>query len=349
MSSDLEAIATAESLLALRDLTAAKRWFCRAEAGGTDPDRCAAGRWMASMLSADFEGAWRESDRIRHRGGTDSNVFWNGEQWSGKRVIIRCLHGYGDTVQFLRYAEIISRTAAHLTVECAPHAADLVRCISGIDDVVTWEEKGSDWQRQMEVMELPYIFRTKLIDLPVATDYLHLPSAALDCAALALGSKAGMPRIGMVWSAGEWNPSRSIPFELLMPLFARREFEFWNLQGGADRQKWQVLSGAHFRDTALLADAGLLPLATVVAHLDLVITVDTLAAHLAGALGIPCFLMLQYAADWRWMIDRNDSPWYPSVRLFRQPSPGQWLTVVGNVDQVLSAAFGTPRQSVLAV
>ncbi|UWZ86951.1 glycosyltransferase family 9 protein [Occallatibacter riparius] len=187
-------------------------------------------------------------------------------------------------------------------------------------------------------MEIPYIFRTKLSDLPITTQYLRLPHAELHCAARALGPKSGKPRVGIVWSAGEWNPSRSIPLRSLTAILARPEFEFWNLQGGFVRQEWSRLHlGKHVRDTSLLADRGLLPLAAVIANLDLVITVDTLAAHLAGALGVPCFLMLQYAADWRWMVNRDDSPWYPSLRLFRQPDSGDWPSVAREIDGALAA------------
>jgi ADP-heptose:LPS heptosyltransferase len=144
-----------------------------------------------------------------------------------------------------------------------------------------------------------------------------------------------LPNIGVVWSSGEWNPSRSIPFEHLAPILSRNDCQYWNLQGGPLRNQWRSLSHPGLCDSPLLADSGLVPLAAVIAQLDLVITVDTLSAHLAGALNIPCFLLLQHRADWRWMVDRNDSPWYRSLRLLRQSIPGDWPGLIRNLDCAL--------------
>ncbi len=331
----------AQSLLQRRLVATARYYFLRAELEGADRDRCAAGRWTAAMLSGDLQGAWRESDAIRMRGYASSQQFWRGETLYGKRVIVRCLHGLGDAVQFLRYAPKIKTRAAHLVVECAPRAVELFRCLPGVDELISWESSDTNVLRpgevQIEVMELPYLFRTTLADLPVLTNYLHLPSASLSAAATALGVRTQRPRLGVVWSAGEWNLSRSLPLEALERLLGRQEFEFWNLQGGPIREQWREYSQMyHLRDAPLLADSGLMPLASVIAQLDLVITVDTLAAHLAGALGVPCFVALQFASDWRWMVGRNDSPWYPSVRLFRQPFPGDWTSVVNDLDDAIT-------------
>jgi hypothetical protein len=151
-----------------------------------------------------------------------------------------------------------------------------------------------------------------------------------------------------VWASGEWNPARSVKLETLAPLFEFDDFEFWNLQGGPIRDEWEQLRGsrANLHDHSMLRNAGLAPLAAFIAQLDLVITVDTLAAHLAGTLDIPCFLMFQHAADWRWMIGRVDSPWYPSMRLFRQPLPGDWSTVVRNLKAMLGAWADSDMRSV---
>jgi len=336
-----------------RLLTGVSFLFSQAESCGADPDRCAAGRWVAAMLCGNFPLAWRESDAIRRRGCPDSNRFWNGERIQGQQVIVRCLHGYGDAIQFLRYAPSIKASAARVIVECAPRAVELIQCLAGIDEVVSWEANPLaspiDWQVQVEAMELPYLFRTQISDLPVATNYLRLPNEELERAEDTLGPKTKVPRIGIVWSAGEWNPSRSLPLHMLRAILLRMEFEFWNLQGGSVRERWKSFGPrSNFRDTPLLADLGLLPLAALIAKLDLVITVDTLAAHLAGALGVPCFLLLQHVADWRWMMGCSDSPWYPSLRLFRQPRSGEWASVVREVDLALKTWSLELRESRLA-
>jgi hypothetical protein len=341
MKEALDTITRAERLLEQRRLVQAISLFHRAQAEGRDPDRCAAGRWMAAMLAGDFAAAWDESAAIRRRGMPDPNRFWQGEDWHGKSVILRCLHGIGDAVQFLRYVPRLRERAARLIIECTPRAVELIRCLPGIEEVITWGPEAPStppsWEVQLEIMELPCLFQSTCADLPITTNYLGLPRSELDHAAHVLASCSG-PHVGIVWSSGEWNPSRSLPLQLLLPILTRRECQFWNLQGGRVRRDWQSLPALrHLRDAPALADAGLVPLAAVIAHLDLVITVDTLAAHLAGALGIPCFLLLQYAADWRWMVDRNDSPWYPSLRLYRQPAAGDWNGPVARVNQALTA------------
>jgi hypothetical protein len=302
-----------------------------------DNNRRAAERWTSAMLRGDFLAAWNESDAIRSRGLPDPHRFWQGESLIGKRVMIRCLHGFGDAIQFLSYAPRLRTIAARVLVECSPRAVDLIRCLPGIDEVLAWGDTIPPWDAQIELMELPYIFRTTIADLPIAIEYLHLPGMQRELAAQALSAAAPTPRIGLAWSAGDWNPLRSIPLPMLKPVLDRDGCEFWNLQGGDVREQWQtLLARSRLCDTPALADAGLVPLAAIIAHLDLVITVDTLAAHLAGALGIPCFLMLQHAPDWRWMLDREDSPWYPSLRLIRQPAPSDWASIIVKLECALA-------------
>jgi hypothetical protein len=329
----------AEELLQQRRIPESIVAFRAAEAAGYDADRCAAGCWIAAMLSGEFEAAWQESDGIRRRGAADPNRFWQGEDLTGKRVIVRCLHGFGDTVQFLRYIPLLRSLASHVIVECAPDIVELAHCMRGIDEVVTWGLHAPRhrlvWDVQMELMELPYFFRSTLASLPSSDGYLKLPGGTLAKAKSAV-ERCSLPRVGIVWASGDWNPSRSVKFEAIRSILDRDDFEFWNLQGGPHREQWLTMEPrANVRDHPMLNNAGIVPLAAFIAQLDLVISVDTLAAHLAGTLKVPCFLMLQHAADWRWMTGREDSPWYPSLRLFRQPRSGDWETVVRQVDSAL--------------
>jgi len=342
-------VSCAEYLLEVRELVPALRQFNRAEAEGADTDRCAAGRWMAFMLSGDFEAAWHESDGIRFRSKQDAHHYWRGEDFHGKRVLVRCLHGFGDSVQMLRFIPSLKNLGAvSVIVECAPDAAALLECMLGIDEVITW---GPDapcipptFDLQIEVMELPYILRSTITTIPVATNHLQLPPDLLRQSWMKINAVSAAPRVGLVWSAGEWNPARSIPLDLLEPILKNPQLHFWNLQGGVARQEWHCLSPAsHLHDAVEYTNTGLVRLAALMTHFDLVITVDTLAAHLAGTLGVPCFLLLQYVADWRWMVDRTDSPWYPSLRLFRQPAPGDWQGAVTQMSSALEAWSQTER------
>jgi hypothetical protein len=336
-----EALLQAEDLLAERSLREAVVRFDEAQQGGADIDRCAAGRWECFMLAGQFSDAWRESDAIRERGNADPHRFWNGEPLEGKRVMLRCLHGYGDAIQFLRYVPLIREQAAELTIEVSPAFAPLARHIAGVERVVTWHTEADQvpaWDLQVEVMELPYLFRSTLNALPGTMPYVEIP-APLIAKAAAIMRSSNFLRVGVAWCGGDWNPARSLPFEALSPLLDIAEVSLWSLQGGSN--------SAALRDTAKrggmqdveACGTGLLPLAAALANLDLVISVDTMAAHLAGAMGKPVWLLLQHAADWRWMTARQDSPWYPTMRLLRQTHPGDWTGVVHAVRRWLVDAI----------
>ena len=336
-TASLSDLSHAETLLDRREAGALEA-FHLAEAGGADPDSCAAGRWMAHMLAGDFASAWQESDSIRMRGAPDPNRMWNGEPLEGRRVIVRCLHGLGDSIQVLRYAPQLGRMAAEVTFEVPPALLELAPCLQGMQRVITWGKLAPAepvlCDSQVEVMELPYIFRTEMRDLPIAERYLHLPPSHRDTIGRAMGASYA-PRVGVAWAAGDWNVSRSIPFSIFRLLLSEGGFEFWSLQGGAAQSDWDRLpSSAHLRDSACLGK-GLLTPACVISQLDLVITVDTLAAHLAGAMGIPAWVLLQRAADWRWMSAGDTSPWYPSLRLFREPDAGGWAALIEQVREEL--------------
>ena len=285
------------------------------------------------MLQGNFTEAWRLSDAIGARGLPDPHRFWNGQDLRGARVIVRCLHGFGDAVQMLRYAPALARLALSVVYEVPPRLLALAPCFPGVDQVITWGDQAPAelpvYDAQVEVMELPHLFRTAAADLPMAEQYLELPASLKKQNTVRMGPRR-VPRIGLVWAAGEWNPARSLPPACLAPLLALSGYEFWNLQGGAARHDLPNL-----RDATTVCGDGIAALAATVAHLDLVITVDTLAAHLAGALGKPVWLLLQHAADWRWQVGRDDSPWYPTMRLFRQTRCGDWPGVVSRICKAL--------------
>lgn len=337
----------AEALLAARNHNSLAAFYF-AEVTGADPDRCAGGRWTAQMLTGEFDGAWMECDAIRRRAAPDPNRFWNGEPIDGRNVIIRCLHGLGDAIQFLRYMPQLRARASSVVVEVHPRLYELASYIDGVGEVITWGELAPvlpvNWDVQMEIMELPYLFRTSLHQLPIANNYLHIPDSVTDRLALA---SSRCPRIGIVWAAGEWNLQRSLPFSLAQRLLAESNCEFWSLQGSPANAEWMRLPRSERLKDGVEFGDGLVNLAALVNSLDLVITVDTLAAHLAGAMGKPAWVLLNHAADWRWMTNRDDSPWYPSVRLFRQPSPGDWETVVDTVQEELRTWAQEPNRRTL--
>ncbi len=334
------ALARADVLLQQRDLVQAAEAYHEAVWVGAAADRCAAGRWTLAMLEGNFEAAWQQSDAIRRRGEPDAHRFWNGESIDGSQVMVRCLHGLGDSVQMLRYLPALQERCRQVVVEVPPRLLPLARCFQGVDCAITWGEGAPAnppaWNVQVEVMELPYLFRSTVADLPLKQNYLQPPFALCDELASRMGT-AKMPRVGVVWAASEWDATRWLPMKCLERLLAVQGVEFWNLQGGKQHAMGkQSAAVAGVRDADDFG-AGLLPLSSVIANLDLVITVDTLVAHLAGAIGKPAWILLQAQADWRWMHLRTDTPWYPTLQLWRQPLQGDWDALTTEVCAALQA------------
>ncbi len=332
------ALPQAVALLERRECLLAIAAFDEAEGKGAESDLCCAGRWMGYMLQGNFEAAWSENDAIRRRRLPDPHRLWLGEDLRGRRVMVRCLHGLGDSIQFLRYAPMLRERAAKLIVEVPPALLELAPLLDGVGEVITWGKDAPSalpaWDVQIEVTELPYVFRTLCSELPLATSYLRLPATAVEKFRLEY-SPSGVLRVGVVWAAGAWNPTRSVPLASLKKLLQTSGCEFWNLQGGAVRQEWTSLRGyTNLRDGDGCSGS-ILGLSALISQMDLVITPDTFAAHLAGALGVPACVLLERAADWRWMDSQRESPWYPSLRLFRARVRGEWAEVVDAVQIVL--------------
>lgn len=319
----------AEEQLAEMRVTDALASFYRAEQAGCDSDACAAGRWTCYMLGGNFELAWRESDAIANRGNPDPNRFWDGRPLDGKRVLIRCLHGLGDTIQFMRYAPLVRAKAAHLVVEVQPTLKALLTYSGVADEVITWGEPEPAWDQQIEVVELPRIFRTLPGRVPNCVPYLRAPAASLCWRR----EHAGVVKAGIVWNASNYNRARSIPAAAISKLLDIPGVEFYSLQAGPERFD---LSGQPLPQLFSEGEC-VLSTASLVGTLDLVITVDTMMAHLAGALGRPVWTLLPYQSDWRWMLNREDSPWYPTMRLIRQKKPGEWEPVIEKVKSNLAA------------
>ena len=274
------------------------------------------------MRKGDFAQAWKISDHLRATNQPDPHRVWQGEPLAGKRVLVRSLHGFGDAIQFLRYLPRLQSDAASVCLQVAPELVPLARSLEGATEVVPWSAPGApepSWDVQVELTELPYLFRTQLQDLPIATRYLKLPGMQR--------SQSPRRQIGLAWKAGSWNPQRSIDFDLLRPLLEVPGCDFWNLQSV------EAPGLMHEDDQAKASPLGL---AHRIAQLDLVITVDTLAAHLAGALGIPAWVLLQRDSDWRWMESRDDTPWYPTLQLFRQQEQGNWHPPIARILKKLT-------------
>jgi hypothetical protein len=285
-------------------------------------------RWTSAMLCGDFSAAWTISDEVlRRRVESDQDCrhwprhlqyVWRGGALRDKRILVRCYHGLGDTIQFIRFAALLRNLARHTVFWVQPELLELARAARGVDQAIPLHEGAPDvaYDLDIEIMELPHALRITPEMLADNVPYLFAGNA---------GAASSRKRVGLVWRAGKWNPCRSIPVELLMRLREVAGLELVSLQFDAAPAELAAMGAVDWRS------AGIHQLATRVMTLDLVITVDTMTAHLAGALGRPVWILLPAACDWRWMEDRSDSPWYPSMRLFRQRQAGHWREVLDNV------------------
>jgi hypothetical protein len=303
--------------------------------------RCAADaetamEWLEAMYRGDFESAWRATDRIEApRRALDSagmfahaphHLLWNGAAFDDRDVVVRCNHGLGDTLQFMRFVPSVVRRAHSVSVLVQPPLVDLLSGTPGLGRVLNgWAEHPLPENAvEIEVMELAYASRAATGTLPSAL-WLPHDRIRMRLPALARHLHGDRKRVGLIWTPSDWDTSRGIPLYELEPLQTVRHVEFFSLQQGRAASTWREAPfplhplSVHTQD---IVDAAAAMLA-----LDLVITVDGMAAHLAGTLGRPVWVLLKHHADWRWMRDRHDSPWYPTMRLYRQPEADDWRSV----------------------
>ena len=293
------------------------------------------------MLRGDFAGAWRISDSLlpRTREQDHASVprheqnIWDGRPVEGRRVLVRCYHGLGDTIQFIRYAELLKRVAAEVIVWVQPSLIPLLRSVAGVDRLLPLHDGAPEveYDVDVELNELPYVFRTTLETIPAQVPYLHVEAAELP--------RSDRFRVGLIWQSGEWDERRSVPFRALQPLAEVSGVDWHILQRNAREAGWDGKFGTLSGGDNPLDDA------RIMRALDLVISVDTMTAHLAGALGVRTWTLLPRDADWRWMQDREDSPWYPTMCLFRQQREGDWSRIIADLAIELSSAVSAKRQS----
>jgi hypothetical protein len=307
--------------------------------------------WLEAMRAGDWEAAWRQTDRIelprrvlqRQPGFVRdaSHLVWDGAAFDSRRVRVRCLHGLGDTLQFMRFVPRVAARARHVDFLVQPMLLELLRDAPGLGLVSNgWTDDPPPCDVEIEVMELAYAMRCRVDTLPPPYPLL---AHQVRKRVIPLPPRDGRLRVGVLWSVSDWGASRSVPLRALAPLLRLPHFAFYSLQQGKAAHDPDV---ERFGLTALsphtqeIADA-----AAAMLQMDFIVTPDAMPAHLAGTLGRPTWVMLQHEADWRWMRSREDTPWYPTVRLFRQPAPGDWDGVVQSLAESLAEELSRPRAS----
>lgn len=295
------------------------------------------GRWACSLTLlkmgrlqegwTSYENRFQISELIPPR---DFNApLWTGQSFEQQTLLITAEQGLGDTIQFIRYAQLIKASGGRLVVECQAPLEDLLKSCPGIDQVVASGQPlpGYDWH--VSLMSLPHIFQTTLETIPSEVPYLGPIHPAQRTPGKAL-------QVGLVWAGNpkqQRDRMRSCRFEELLPLFETAGIHWVCLQKEIPPSDRDALAACEHLERVSLDDFS--ATAEQVSGLDLVISVDTSVAHLAGALNVPVWILLAKSADWRWLLDRDDSPWYPSARLFRQRQAGGWKEVVQRVGEEL--------------
>jgi hypothetical protein len=267
-------------------------------------------------------------------------------EWRGRRVLLFCEQGHGDTIQFLRYVPMVAAVAGEVVLEVDPEILALARTLPGGARVLAVGEALPVHDFAVPLMHLPWAFGTTVSDVPASVPYLAADPAAVGRWRGRLAELSGR-KVGLVWAGGRRaddplsvriDRRRSMPLAALAPLARVAGVSFVSLQKGPPGRE-AVPAGMVLHDwTAELGDFA--DTAALMAALDLVIAVDTAPLHLAGALGRPVWLLDRYDSCWRWLRERADSPWYPTLRRFRQDAPGEWGPVVARVAAALAAEVG---------
>ncbi|WP_341312648.1 tetratricopeptide repeat-containing glycosyltransferase family protein [Paraburkholderia sp. IMGN_8] len=301
-----------------------------------------------------YEWRW-ERRRIRESKRRFAEPLWLGDfPLDGKTILLHAEQGLGDTLQFCRYAALVSKLGAKVVLEVPP---ELMRLMSTLDGVDQWVESGQalpPFDCHCPLLSLPLAFKTDIASIPSKTPYLFADAQAARHWRDRIDVQAdGRLKVGLVWAGGNRphvaelrknDARRSITFERLAPILDVPNVQFFSLQKGPAAQQLLRNESNHpiadyteelndFADTAAL-----------VANLDLVISVDTSTAHLAGAMDKPVWILNRFDTCWRWMLERTDTPWYPRATLFRQPALGDWDSVIQGARDAL-AALGAPASS----
>jgi tetratricopeptide (TPR) repeat protein len=329
----------------VEEAIAAHREAVRCQPNGPEPHGSLASNYL---LLGRYPEGWREYEwrwRCRiFRGATRSfaQPLWDGGPLDGRTILLYTEQGLGDILQFIRYAPLVKARGGTVLVECPPamHAL-LSRCL-GIDRLLARGTPLPPFDVQAPLLSVPGIVGTTVDTIPADVPYLFVPDDLVEHWRRELQSIEGL-KVGISWRGNARNPYdryRSLRLEQLEPLAQVPGVRLINLQKGAGtaeelRQAAERVPVLDLGDRLDRESGAFLDSGAVMKNLDLVISADTAPAHLAGGLAVPFWVALPFAAEWRWLLDREDSPWYPTARLFRQPRPGDWGTVIARMAQAL--------------
>lgn len=288
-----------------------------------------------------FEWRWRGADEISVRRPVDQPV-WDGTPLNGRTIVLYAEQGLGDTIQFVRYAPLVHERGGTVVLEVPEELVPLLQGCAGVDRVVPYGTELPRFDAIAPLMSLPRILKTDLETIPAVVPYVIADAGRVAAWKDELDALPGF-KVGIVWQG---NPNhrndrvRSVPLAQFAPLARLAGIQLVALQKGPGREQLPAFAAEHaiidWGERPNATKGSLLDAAAILTGLDLLITVDTALAHLAGALGRPVWVALPFVPDWRWLLDRDDSPWYPTMRLFRQTSPGDWEGTFARIAQELA-------------
>jgi tetratricopeptide (TPR) repeat protein len=312
---------------------------------------------LCLLQMGQFEAGWQkyewrwERSRIKASRRSFAAPLWRGDfSIEGKTILLHAEQGLGDTLQFCRYASLVSKLGAKVVLEVPPELMRLFRTLDGVDQLIEAGQALPPFDCHCPLLSLPLAFGTHVDTIPSATPYLFADADAAHRWHERLHAQAdGHLKVGLVWAGGSRphvaelrknDARRSMNFARLAPLLDVPDVQFYSLQKGAPAQQladseWHGRVIDYTEELSDFADT-----AALVVNLDLVISVDTSTAHLAGALDKPVWILNRFDTCWRWMLERTDTPWYPCARLFRQPTLGDWDSVIQSARGALTALSG---------
>jgi tetratricopeptide (TPR) repeat protein len=334
------------TLKEMRRFTDALASFERAQAARPDYAEAHLGEAELRLLTGDFSRGWGKYEwrwKVAMQRARDLNRDFHQPLWlgasaiEGKTILVPCEQGFGSTIQFCRYVPLLVERGARVILQVQKPLQELMTSLAGASQVIARDEARPDFDIHCPLLSLPLAFATSLETIPARVPYLATSKAHLKKWTQRLPKPSG-PRIGLGWAG---NPnfksdfSRSIGLPPMLPLLARTDLHFFGLQKDLREGDREILRGnpliTHLGDEIeTFSDT-----AAIISLLDLVISSDTSIVHLACALGKPVWILLPFVPDWRWLLDRDDSPWYPTARLFRQTETREWQGVIRRVQNAL--------------
>ncbi len=264
---------------------------------------------------------------------------WDGSRLDGKTIFLWAEQGFGDTIQFVRYVSQVVGQGGRIVLECQGRLKDIMGSVAGISQVIAAGEKVPDFDTHLPLMSLPYVLRTTTHTVPTRIPYLHVPRKLIAETRAKFGKPDGTLKVGISWAGRPQHKEdhlRSMTLQHLAPLADVPNVTFVTLQKGDPARQMDNPPLGMLLANIRNANDSFINTAALMQNLDLIITVDTAVAHLAGAFGRPVWVILAYSPDWRWKLQGDRTPWYPSMRLFRQKTSGDWPSAIAQVREALA-------------